>query len=279
MSREESNVEMNNVAELLKILIKLNMSESQSISFFVNHINGMEKQFQSVMEELSTVKEQLANMQNKSTTQTEKPVKSTLINLNNLQVQQIFDDKVSSMQEIFQNTKATLNERAGQLVKNFKEKGIIALNNVCGFLGIKDSMINLKDSYEQSANEMQGSIDKINMVSKELRETATHAKNIGRAVSGKELIETPEQKQSGFLHILKKPYQKMKNIFNGGAEKLREGITKLEALEKSAERITDNREKSSISERLKENKTSVQGQEKREKNNTIEEKAKVQQER
>ena len=215
---------MPSVEELLKILIDVNQAQSaQSVALFMNYMNDMEEQVNSVMDELTSVKEQLSNMQN--TPQTH-PVKDTLSKLSaKLELQ------IGSMKEQFAIMRSELNAKAAKLVENFKENGIAALNHVCEFLGIKDSMEKLKASFEQSSSDMQGSIDKIDAVSAELREVGNHVKNVGRAIVGKELKETPEAKQTGFFHHMKKPYQRMKNVYEKGIAGLDKAISKMEKLE------------------------------------------------
>lgn len=262
---DEGKTEMPGVEELLKILIEYNMeSNVQSVNLLMNYMNEMEEQFNSVMEELSSVKEQLANAQN---TPESKQVKSTLTSLS-----EKLQEKLSSLQEQIHTIRAALNEKAAQLVENFKENGVLALNHVCEFLGIKDTMTQMKETFEQGSADMQGSMDKIDSVSKELRETTTHAKNIGRAMVGKELKEVPEAKQSGFFHNMKKPYQSMKNTYDKGAGKLEKAIARMESLEQSAEKVSEKRaeakkdakEKTSIMKKLqscKENQGSKEKQE------------------
>lgn len=54
--------------------------------------------------------------------------------------------------------KTRLNEKAAQLVQNFKDQGVTALNHVCEFLGVKESLTQIRESLLQSAKEMQSSM-------------------------------------------------------------------------------------------------------------------------
>lgn len=73
-----------------------------------------------------------------------------------------------------------------------------ALNHVCEFLGVKESLTQIRESLLQSAKEMQSSMDKIDQVAGELRATTTHAKNVGRAMVGKEAQEVAQPKRADF---------------------------------------------------------------------------------
>lgn len=151
--------------------------------------------------------------------------------------------RITALQEQIRGFRTALNEKATQLVQNFKENGVMALNHVCDFLGVKDTMVQLKISMLSSAADMQKSMDKIDQVSQELREVSTHAKNVGRAVVGKEALAVPEPKESGFFHQMKRPYRSMKEFCTNQAEKLEKTIEGMERMEQSAERTAERRAK------------------------------------
>lgn len=264
----------NSVEELLEALLAYNMeSNAQSVNLLMNYMNEMEEQFFAISEELSAVKEQLANVHDKPENQ---EVKHTLTSLS-----EKLQEKLTALQEQIQTIRTNLNEKASQLLENVRDSGAVALNHVCEFLGIKDSMKQLKESFEQNSADMQGSMDKIDSVSRELRETTTHAGNIGRAMMGKELKEVPQAKESGFFHTMKKPYQSMKNVCDKQTAKLEKAIARMEKLEQSAEKVTEKRaeakkeakEKPSIMQKLQKFK---EGQDSKEKPEPVVAKAKKQ---
>lgn len=225
---EQEQMEMPGMEELLKILIDLNMSQSQqSVSLLMNYMNDVEENFFTVLQELDAVKEQLANIQNTPQTQETRHALSELAGK--------MGERVASLQEQMKEWRVDLNQKATQLVQNFKERGVEALNNVCGFLGIKDTLMQMRESLTTHAQQMQGSMDKIDQVSQELREASTHVKNVGRAMAGKEAQKSPEAKESGFFYQMKRPYQSMKNFCEKQAEKLSKGIESLERMEQSAD--------------------------------------------
>lgn len=243
---EQEQMEMPGMEELLKILIDLNMSQSQqSVSLLMNYMNDVEENFFTVLQELDAVKEQLANIQ---TTPQNKETRHTLSELAGK-----MEEAAASMQEQIREWRVAFSFKATQLVRNFKERGVEALNNVCGFLGIKDILIQSKETMLFRAEQMQESMDKIDKVSQELREASTHTKNVGRAIVGKEAKEVPEAKESGFFHQMKRPYQSLKNFCEKQAEKLENGIAKMERMEQAADQSVQKRmeqRKPSIMEKL-----------------------------
>lgn len=249
--------QMPDVEELLKILIDVNMAQNQqTVNLLMNYMNDMEENFFSVLEELDTVKEQLNQIRN---TPQIKEIRYTFSELSGQ-----LGEKITSLQGEIQDRRVSLNERAAQLVHNFKEHGVAALNNVCGFLGIKETMTQMKKSLNQTAAAMQHSMDKIDRVNQEFRETTTHARNLGRAIAGTEALPVPQAKQSGFFHGMKKPYQSMKNFCTNKAASLGKAIGRLERLEQSAKKIAETKEnqKPSIREKLQSMKESQPKQEK-----------------
>lgn len=131
---EEKETEMPNVEELLKILLDVNLEQNrQTVHLLMNYMNDIEENFFSVLEELDTVKAQLAQVQQIPQT---KEVRHTLSDLiQNLQGQ------ANHLQEQIHGMKTRLNEKAAQLVQNFKDQGVTALNHVCEFLGVKESLL------------------------------------------------------------------------------------------------------------------------------------------
>lgn len=235
-STDEKTAEMPDVETLLKILLDVNQEQNrQTVSLLMNYMNDMEENFFAVLDELDSVKEQLANMQN--TPQT-KEVRHVLTDLSDQMKEQ-----VGALQEKIRVMRVAINEKAAQLVENFKEHGASALNHVCEFLGIKDVMTELHDSLRETAENMDKSMRKIDTVSQELRETASHMKNVGRALAGKELRETPEPKQKGFFQGLKAPYKGMRDFCTKQADKLEVAIQKLLDLEQRADKSKGRQEK------------------------------------
>ena len=256
---EEKETEMPNVEELLKILLDVNLEQNrQTVHLLMNYMNDIEENFFSVLEELDTVKAQLAQVQ--QTPQT-KEVRHTLADL-----MQNLQEQANHLQEQIHSMKTRLNEKAAQ--------GVTALNHVCEFLGVKENLTQMRESLLQSAKEMQGSMDKIDQVAGELRAATTHVKNVGRAIVGKEAQEVAQPKEGGFFYQMKRPYRAMQDFCLKNAGKIEKDIHKIENLEQRVEKIADGKkaagveklpdkqEKSSIMEKLQSMKEKQAGQQK-----------------
>lgn len=236
---EEKETEMPNIEELLKILLDVNLEQNrQTVHLLMNYMNDIEEKIFFVLEELDTVKAQLAQVQQIPQT---KEVRHTLADLmQNLQGQ------ANHLQEQIHSMKTRLNEKAAQLVQNFKNQGVAALNHVCVFLGVKESLTQIRESLLQSAKEMQSSMDKIDQVAEELRAATTHAKNVGRAVVGKEAQEVAQPKEGGFFYQMKRPYQAMQDFCLKNARKIEKDIHKIENLEQRVGKIADGKKAAGV---------------------------------
>lgn len=224
------------VESLLKVLIGLNkLSQEQQITLLLNQMNQMEKNYNSVLHELSSVKEQLAQMN--APQEKRSAIIAAVVD---------FEGNVKSKYHELQDMGKNLNDKSAEMIQKFKENGVKALNNVCKFLGIKEALIKLKDHMQTNAVEMQGSIDKINKVADEFKNAVVHTQNVGKAIAGKETIDPATKEQSKFFERLKSPYLKMKNFYVSMSKKLSKAIEKFENLEQKASR-------SSVKEKLEDN--------------------------
>lgn len=243
----ENEQTMPNMEELLKILTELNQEQNRQIlSLMMEYMNEMEKNFSSVLKELDAVKGQLSAYEKDAP----KDMRAALSDLpGELQ------EKISVRQGQLKELKADLNEKAALAVQSFKEHGVSALNHVCEFLGIKEKLLQMRLSLLENAQEMQAAMDRIDKAGREFQKAVSHAKNIGRAMSGKELAEAPEQKEKGLFHMMKQVCLRRKDTCTIKAAKLGKFISGLEQLEKSAEKS-----KESVISRLQEHKDRQNGQ-------------------
>lgn len=147
-----------------------------------------------------------------------------------------------------------MNEKADICIQKVKEVGIKALNNVCTFLGIKETLIKMSDMTQSNAAKAKRIIEKIDIIENEFKNAGVHIQNIGRAIVGKEALNSVSEKQSQIFQGLKKRCQRNLDIFEKRAEKLNIAIKKIIDLEQVSGRV-------SIREKLKENKSVIAAKE------------------
>lgn len=266
MSVIGENVNINNVEELMGILNMCNkLKEEQQIHMLLEQMQEMETNYASVLQELASIKVKLNKMQLDNLSQT--PAKMTekeAYRDNVVQMSSIIQMETSANEVThditkkyhnLQNIGKNLNEGAKQVVRKFKEIGISALDNVCGFLGIKEKLIELRDDARSNEMKMKTSVEKIEKIESELNATMLHAKNVGRAMLGKNTLAETSGKKSKFFDMLKKPYLKHQAKYAGQCEKLNKAIEKFDSLEQAARNI---RNRDSVRDKLEDNKKIIE---------------------
>lgn len=226
---------MNNVDELMKILAVVNMqNEQQQISILINHIVETEKNHAAVMQELADIKEQM----NELLSRTEKA--SSISRLT-----EQASTVVEAQRQKLQGIKQDLNQKAQHVVENFKSTGIKALNNVCGFLGVQEKLVAMRDQARSAEMDMKIAVEKIDAVEKELSGVASHLGNAGRIVSGREKSisenHTKDQRDGkvpALFQMLRNHHQKRQNVYAKRVEKLNGAISRCQALERKASVLT-----------------------------------------
>ena len=135
-----ANVELTkekNLMELLDLLRKNNMKEAaNSIFEMTAYVDVMEKKMDSVLDELTTVKNQLHKMEER---EAEKGLKQSLKRAVNK-----LEQDCKAMKEKLFEVKAEIKAKAGEIVTAAKQKGKAALNKVAEFPGIKKKLENIR---------------------------------------------------------------------------------------------------------------------------------------
>ena len=152
-----------NVMELLELLRKNNMKEAaNSIFEMASYVDVMEKKMDSVLQELVTVKDQLHKMEER---EAEKGLKQSLKRAVNK-----LEEDCKAMKEKLSEVKAVIKSKAGKIVTAAKQKGKVALNKVAEFLGIKKKLENIQQNVQESIEDMNKSIGKMDIFGTGMRE-------------------------------------------------------------------------------------------------------------
>ena len=243
------------VEELSAILSAHDMKrDKQQLDLLLGQMKAMEKNYHDTLKELAGVKSQLREL----TEAIGEPKQGMLA--------QIAYDAEAKLAEQYNAVKKighSLNEGAKRIVEKFKEIGIKALNNVCKFLGIKEKLVALRDCARSNETAMKNSIEKIEKVEHELGAAKLHAKNVLRALSGKETLAAEEGKKSRFFEAIKSPYRRQQEKYAKRHEKLSRAIDKFDSLEKAANgyRGNDKSNRESVKEKLAGNQEAIKAKE------------------
>ncbi len=240
-----NDVNIEKVVELLKILTVANMvREQQQVNILLEQMQRMEENQLSMMQELADVKQQLNTVMEKmEASSARKGVLS--------KVSEQVDRGLAAQHQHLQDMKQDLNTKAGEVTQKFRDMGTKALNNVCGFLGVKEKMIAMRDKARSAEVDMQIAVEKITAVENEFSAAKAHLKTAGRITVGKEpdlgikADEKADRRRLSPLNIMKKIYLKHQKKYADRVAKLDRAIKKVDLLEKRAsvlDKLSDNKE-------------------------------------
>ena len=222
-------VETNKIEELLKILEEQGRTtEKQQITLLLDEMRDMKQNYVSVEQELKDIKGQLNILQ------------GMLMNhgIYHNQMESDLAVRFEKMNEVphqsLKNIQESLNEKAGQVIENFKAFGTKALNKVCEFLRIEEHLTKLKDSMQSRAVAMHESIEKLGKIEFEMGNASLHAKNVGRTIAGKETLDPADRKENKFFKNLESKLQSMESFYMKMSDKLGNAINRFEDLARAA---------------------------------------------
>ena len=205
-----ANVELTkekNLMELLDLLRKNNMKEAaNSIFEMAAYVDVMEKKMDSVLDELTTVKNQLHKMEER---EAEKGLKQSLKRAVNK-----LEQDCKAMKEKLFEVKAEIKTKAGEIVTAAKQKGKAALNKVAEFLGIKKKLEGIRQNVQESIADVDKSIGKIDTFGRGMREAGQKIANTFRTFADKPEKEYGEKKFSK-TELIKKPFQAKRKLLSG----------------------------------------------------------------
>ena len=205
-----ANVELTkekNLMELLDLLRKNNMKEAaNSIFEMAAYVDVMEKKMDSVLEELTTVKNQLHKMEER---EAEKGLKQSVKRAVNK-----LEQDCKAMKEKLFEVKTEIKAKAGEIVTAAKQKGKAALNKVAEFLGIKKKLEGIRQNVQESIADVDKSIGKIDAFGRGMREAGQKIANTFRTFADKPEKEYGEKKFSK-TELIKKPFQAKRKLLSG----------------------------------------------------------------
>lgn len=253
-------MEISNIEEKLDQLIQILQTqkkgdESKMIMLLAEQIRETNKNYITILQELQDIKAQL----NPDYRQNALLVPQKFQN-EDVIVDQFtsFEKNIRNQFQQFQGMAQNLYDKANIVVQKFKEAGIKSLNNVCEFLNVKETLVELRDIAQSNAVKMENRIEKIEAIGNEVGEAANHLKNIGNLVSDKPDVKSAPQGSLNFFSKLKNHYQHNLDKFSNRVDKLNNAIEKLNVLEHKANHTLAQGNKASVKEKLENNKALIE---------------------
>ena len=226
------------IRELLELLKKNAMKEQANDVFEIcSYVDGLEKKIDFMTEELTNMQNQIKEMQEDTLVNNAKKALSEAQERLNARCEQI-------KSQVFQ-VKEQVKSIAKSIVDETKVKGRAALYRVSEFLGIKNKLLNMRESVRSAIKETDRNIARTALLGKGLREAGQTVANAFRTFADKPEVDYSQKEQNHTItKVVLAPMKAVKNVLVSIELHLDASIDKLDNLamnvqldkDKSAER-------------------------------------------
>lgn len=197
--------------------------QGQDLSLMAWYLDGMERQFDTVLRELQEVKAQLA--QEKRPT-IRNAMEGAVTNLEN-KVQWVRDSLSALRERIMDNARTAL--------KNFKDAGVSVLDSAVAAMGVKKGLENLQEGLQNVLSSMQETLGKAEEMGMQLRMGFRDIANAGRIAANKELDVDPKTEEGRFQSVILAPMRGAQKLLSNINNNTLAAIGVVEDLEQTAE--------------------------------------------
>lgn len=217
------------IMELLELLKQNSMSKEANHTFeLCAYIDSLEKKLDSMIEELTYVKQQLKDMQEDTV-------------LNNLQTQiraaaERLQERCNMMKEQLFVVKDNIKSKASDIVVEAKKKGKAALNKFSELFNVKDKLMDIRTHVKESQKEVSATIAKIDAFGAGMREANQKIANTFRTFADKETVDYSQlETKLSKTEMVKKPWLAKQKILEAMELRLDAAIDKTENLARDIE--------------------------------------------
>lgn len=222
----EVEVNLNPLNELFNILTQANREQdAQIVNLVQKYFQVMEAQQKAVNEELQNIQKQL----NQLTEMGEKLQNDSRI----MDAVKMLEQGAKEAPEQTKQAKRTIFQKAAGIIRDFKLRGLIALNKIVQKLGLKEMYKESKVKLDGQIDKTIKAIDKLNAISYEVNEAKVHTGNIFRVLTGQEAKQNYD-KAKGILGRLIKHFTKVKGSYTARSEKAQNMLARIDKLEINA---------------------------------------------
>lgn len=196
--------EMDSIAELVELLKQNQKMESAAnIVAMAVYVGKIDAKLDQLLTEVRDVQNQLKNIpETGNRTSMTSYLKTTV---DHLSVQ------YKQMKEDLTQTKDTMKQKAGEIVKNVRKEGIKALNGVTEFFKIGERLKKIENKAKANLSKVDEMIERLDMFGKgmdEAKRQAVHSVNILKGKSEQQNVGSISSK----MDVIKKPFIKEKEI-------------------------------------------------------------------
>ena len=186
-------------------------------------MDGMNRQYEAVLQELQQVRQQLDQVQEPSVKYVMQGAVAKL------------EHKAHQIKETLDNLWEKIAGCAAAAVENFKEAGVSALDKAVSAIGAKNVLESLQEKISGMIADTKQNIEKVENIGHELRSVGGHLKNAGRALTGKETKIVTGGQEGRFQSVVLAPIRTTQKLFSSMNNATLAAIGNLENLEQTAE--------------------------------------------
>lgn len=175
MEKDKNLLEQENMKTFLQLLDENGMhDEKLSVQLLAGYVDQMEFQFNTVLEELKNVRQELNTIQDKTLRATATRAVDKVVN------------KVEEAKGQLMKLKNRIITTVDKAVTGFKERGKSALITAMKSLNVTGLLENIKNGLNHAAQSADHGIDKLTKFGNEVHAVNSHLKNAGRVLTGKD---------------------------------------------------------------------------------------------
>ena len=201
--------------------------QAQDLSQLLEYMDGMNRQFDAVFQELQEVKAQLAHEQQPAVQMIMEGVATNL------------ENKLEWAREMLSGLGEKIADCARNAMEKFKDMGVTALDGAVSVLGVKNVLESLQEHLSGMIADTKRNIEKVENVGHELRSVGGHLKNAGRAMVGKETQAVDGGQPGRFQSVVLAPMRATQKLLSGMNRATQAAIGGMEHLEQSANAARD----------------------------------------
>ena len=214
--------------------------QAMDLSALMWYMDGMNRQYEAVLQELQQVRQQLDQVQEPSVKYVMQGAVAKL------------EHKAHQIKETLDNLWEKIAGCAAAAVENFKEAGVSALDKAVSAIGAKNVLESLQEKISGMIADTKQNIENVENIGHELRSVGGHLKNAGRAMTGKETQTVDGGQEGRFQSVILAPMRATKSLLSNMNNATLAAIGRVEHLELSAEAAREAR-----AERQAEKKSSI----------------------
>lgn len=218
--------------EFLKLLNENGRAaQGQDLSLMAWYLDGMERQFDAVLQELQAVKAELAQVTEQQSPS--KPLFASMLEALEAKVEQAREQLADFRDKIMECVKDGLDR--------FKDAGVSALDSTVAAMKVKNGLEHLQDGLQSALSGMKEALEKAEDMGHELRSAGGHLKNVGRAMTGKETQVVDGGQEGRFQSAVLAPMRGVQKLLSSINNNTLAAIGVVEDFEQSADMARDRR--------------------------------------